>query len=152
MYLVHRYILKGATWVFAALALWIGWPNTSCQCADGGFKFFCDAHQNGPGSTVKPDLPPVNHIDCCLHRGWDNQEAVGSSVLSGMGCTPLAKAPIMAPTPASNDVNPPTPAVPYLAQPAAAALVAIAQPATLPDVRETGPPLDIVTELHRLLL
>src|SRR3989304_7732128 len=101
-------------WVVAILAFWVGWPSTGCVCANGGFKFFCDADRNElAGDPLGQSAPKPG--DCCQHR-----EAVVSKSaaaedcrdrsattqqISGKGCTPVVNTPVVAPAPAFKQVS-----------------------------------------------
>lgn len=143
-------IMKSATWIVVILALWVGWPSTGCVCANGGFKFFCDAHRN-ESQTQQLTQASVEHGDCCQHRSPVEHHAPGDG-LSSKGCTRIASTPVIAPVSASKAVDSNDHAVAFLTLPVATVAIPASQPAILSAAHHTGPPVDIVTELHRLLI
>ena len=135
-------------WATILLAGWIGWPSTGCFCADGGFRFFCDAHKHQANDGQRgccDHSRSVAQRDCC------ERSAPASRRVSNPGCTPIAKPAVIAPLVTSKHI--PTDEVvalcplPVEARPTSAAFAAT-QPAQL----DTGPPVDLVISLQCLLI
>jgi hypothetical protein len=143
--------MKSATWIVVILALWVGWPSTGCLCANGGFKFFCEAHRTNAQSQLVTEAS-VEHGDCCQHRSPIERHAPTSDGLSSKGCTPIANIPVIAPVSVAKAVDSHHDAVAFLTLPVATIANPASQLAFLSADHHTGPPVDIVTELHRLLI
>lgn len=143
------------TWAMVAIAVWISWPSSACICADGGFKLFCDA-QSRP-SAGQPSCAG----DCCQHRALiaqptdandccQHQVALGNG-RTGQRCTPVLNPPAVAPVPASIAVScDQATAVPIVAIECPYAAIGFSH-AWLASL-DTGPPLDRVIVLQRLLI
>ena len=143
--------MMSGTWIVMILALWVGWPSTGCVCANGGFKFFCDAHRNNSQSQQLTQAS-VEHGDCCQHRCPVERHTPASDGLSSKGCTPIASAPVIAPVSVSKAVDLHDHAVAFLTLPVITVSIPASQPAIHSAGHHTGPPVDMVTELHRLLI
>jgi hypothetical protein len=142
-----RPILAITKWIVASAALWIGWPSVGCRCADGGFKFFCDARRTElqllqvTASSGKPG-------DCCQHRNPVERQ-MPEDEASNEGCTPIANSPFTTPV-VAKAVGPHDQTGVFLSLPVTTMAVTSIQPANLAHANDTAPIVDVVTQLHRL--
>jgi hypothetical protein len=143
--------MKSATSMVAIVALWSGWPNTACMCANGGMKVFCDAHRFD-GKSVQSSQVQIEQRNCCHHHAPIQKHDQSEQQIKAKGCTPLAGTPVIAPTSVSKNFDSHQTAIAFLTLPVATIGIPSLHPAILPSARYTGPPVDIVTELHRFLI
>ena len=155
--LSHRTpLFLGMIWATLLLAVWIGWPNTGCFCADGGFRFFCDAHKYDPSlarvrQTTEGQRVCCEHLRLVAHGDCCKESNPSGSRVASPGCTAASKPSLIAasitPKPSSTGHTVNLNTVPVEAGPMPAALAA-----TRRAKIDTGPPVDLVISLHCLLI
>ena len=144
-------------WTLAIISIWIGWPNTGCVCADGGYRIFCDAHRQESPSTP-PDHP---RAECCQHRDVAQEPVrnhdccdrfVAGAEIAGPGCTPVVNSPVLAPTAPVSETRSLDHAVTLYLYTAAFAPSVVGFAAIHGPTFYTVPPVDLVITLHCILI
>src|SRR5262245_17532386 len=155
MSLIRRRASGLAIWGMTALALWTSFPRAACLCANGEFKFFCAHGGSAAKRSSSTDLA-VSKVDCCHGNAATEADRADRTTppaaqCSHKGCTRVTNPPVVAPAPHSSHVTTDS------AEAVATIPVGILVPSATYAVPQaptngTGPPVDLVISLHRILI
>jgi len=145
-------------WAMVLQAIWIGCP-IGCVCADGTYKFFCDAHEASPNRDLGANGMAGN---CCHRRQASPRKAShdgcpdheGVSEAPGEGCTRLATATVLLPDPSLSHSSFDQGSALRTPAPGSASTLSVLEAFLTPQPTEgaTGPPGKLLLRLHRLLI
>ena len=152
MQFMHNRISVSVIWGMAALLLCSTLPSTGCVCANGTLKLFCDSQShesNGPKVTEVSKCCPAKqagkHSACC------GEPQPSGTRFSNQTCTRVSNAQTTATVPAISKAKPNS-ALALGGLPAELTPTFATAAAAPKSHRQTGPPPDLVIELHCLLI